>query len=257
MSGIADIVGVRGIQKLTHLDLPLEERAALARSLQQLTYLADQEEELQRPLAHLATDREDVPRLMSIPGIHSYTAVARVAEIGDIRRCSRKSELASYAGLVPRADNSGNCVSSHRHVNPGDMLLKTFLCSAIRGMVLARQETAIKRFYQKKAKQIGRPNTQVAAARKLSAVVGWILTNRQAYREQDEALTERKEALLVRTAAVRPVELDGPALERLGTKRPGGSSQPSGSESRIYGQLRGEKGRKWLGVNPPPFAREG
>jgi transposase len=216
MSGVADIFGVRGIQKLTHLELPAEERAALARYLQQSTYLADQEEELQRTLAHLATDREDVRLLMSIPGINYYTAVALIAEIGDIRRFSRKSELASYAGLVPKADNSGNFVSNPRHVKPGDMVLKAFLCSAVMGMMLARQETAIKRFYQKKAKQIGQPKAQVAAARKLSAVVWWILTNRQPYREQDEALTERKEALLDRTAAVRPTEIDGPTLERLG-----------------------------------------
>jgi transposase len=216
LSGIADIFGVRGIQKLTHLDLPPEDRAALARYLQQLTFLADQEEELQRTLAHLATDREDVRLLMSIPGVNYYTAVALVAEIGDIRRFSRKSELASYAGLVPRADNSGNFVSSHRHVKPGDMVLKSFLCSAVMGMMLARQETAIKRFYRRKVKQIGQPKAQVAAARKLSAVVWWVLTNRQPYREQDESLTERKEALLDRTAAVRPTEIDGPSLERLG-----------------------------------------
>lgn len=221
LSGVADIFGVRGIQRLTRLDLPPDERAALARYLQQLTYLADQEEELQRTLAHLATDREDVRLLMSIPGISYYTAVALVAEIGDIRRFSRKAELASYAGLVPRADNSGNFVSSHRHVKPGDMVLKSFLCSAVMGMMLARQETTIKRFYRKKVRQIGQPKAQVAAARKLSAVVWWVLTNRQPYREQDEALSERKGALLDRTAAIPSVEVDRPSLELLGAQLSG------------------------------------
>ncbi len=218
MGGVTDFFGVRGLQRLTRLPLPLEERAALARYLRQLTYLAEQEEDLQRTLAQLATDREDVRLLMSIPGVDYYTAVALVAEIGDIRRFESKQALASYAGLVPRADNSGGVVSSHRHVKPGDMVLKRFLCGAVMGMLLARQETAVKRFYQKKVKQIGQPKAQVAAARKLSAVVWWVLTHREAYREQDEDLTERKAARLDRAAQHPPTEISPPELETIGTR---------------------------------------
>jgi transposase len=86
MGGLSDFFGVRGLQRLTRLPLPLEERAALARHLKQLTYLAEQEEDLQRILVQLATDCEDVRMLMSIPGVDYFTAVALVAEIGDIRR---------------------------------------------------------------------------------------------------------------------------------------------------------------------------
>jgi transposase len=218
MAGLTDFFGVRGLQRLTRLPLPLEERAALARYLSQLTYLAEQEEDLQRALAQLATDREDVRLLMSIPGVDYYTAVALVAEIGDIRRFPTKRQLASYAGLVPRADNSGGVVSSHRHVKPGDMVLKRFLCGAVMGMLLARQETAVKRFYQKKAKQIGQPKAQVAAARKLSAVVWWVLTHREAYREEDEELTERKAARLDRAAQHPPSEIGSEKLETIGTR---------------------------------------
>jgi transposase len=217
MGGLSDYFGVRGVQRLIRLPLPTEERAALARYLRQMTYLAEQEEELQSTLAQLATDREDVRLLMSIPGVDYYTAVALVAEIGDIRRFRTKGALASYAGLVPRADNSGGVVSSHRHVKPGDMVLKHFLCSAVMGMLLARQETAVKRFYQKKLKQIGQSKAQVAAARKLSAVVWWVLTHREAYREQDEELTERKMARLDRAAESPPTEVTPEDLETIGT----------------------------------------
>ena len=218
MGGVSDFFGVGGLRRLTQLPLPLEERAALARYLRQLTYLAEQEEELQRALAQLATDRDDVRLLMSIPGVDCYTAVALVAEIGDIRRFESKKALASYAGLVPRADNSGATVSAHRHVKPGDMVLKRFLCGAVMGMLLARQETAIKRFYQKKAKQIGQAKAQVAAARKLSAVVWWVLTHQETYREQDEGLTERKTARLDRTAQHPPSEIGPEELEAIGVR---------------------------------------
>jgi hypothetical protein len=164
----------------------------------------------------VAVEREDVRLLMSIPGVDYYTAVALVAEIGDIRRFTTKGALASYAGLVPRADNSGDQVSSHRHVKPGDMVLKRFLCGAVMGMLHARQETAVKRFYQKKSKQIGGAKAQVAAARKLSAVVWWILTNRHPYREQDEDLTERKESKLDRVASEPAVSVSDEELTSIG-----------------------------------------
>ena len=218
MAEFSDIFGVRGLQRLTRLPLPSEERAALARYLLQLTQLAEHEEELQGTLAQLAVGREDVRLLMSIPGVDYYSAVALVAEIGDIRRFRTKGELASYAGLVPRADNSGATVSSHRHVKPGDMVLKRFLCGAVMGMLLARQDTAVKRFYQKKAKQIGQPKAQVAAARKLSAVVWWVLTHQEAYREQDEGLTERKVARLDRASEHPPTEVLPEDLETIGTR---------------------------------------
>jgi transposase len=216
MQRITDWFGVKGLHTLTALPLDAEERAVLARSLRQLSYLASQEQELQRELAQLAVEREDVRLLMTIPGVDYYTAVALVAEIGDIRRFPTKRELASYAALVPRAENPGDHVSWHRRVKPGDLVLKPFLCDAVMGMQLARQETAVKRFYQKKSKQIGQAKAQVAAARKLSAVVWWILTNRQPYREQDEGLSARKGENLDRVAATPPPTVSTQELSALG-----------------------------------------
>lgn len=86
------------------------------------------------------------------------------------------------------------------------------------GMQLARQDTTVKRFFQKKAKQIGAAKAQVAAARKLSAVVWWILTNRQPYREQDEGLSERKEQNLDRVAATPPQTVSPEELNELGAE---------------------------------------
>ncbi len=45
---------------------------------------------------------------MTIPGINVYSASAILAEIDDISRFSTKEHLASYAGLVPRQDQSGD-----------------------------------------------------------------------------------------------------------------------------------------------------
>lgn len=216
MASVTDWFGVGGIRLLTRLPLSAEERAALARYLRQLAYLADQEEELHRSLAHAAVEREDVRLLMTIPGVDYYTAVALVAEIGEVSRFPTKRELASYAGLVPRADNSGETVSSHRGVKSGDRVLKRFLCGAVMGMLRANQDTAIKRFYRKKAKAIGTGKAQVAAARKLSAVVWWILTHHQPYVEQDVGLSARKEATLERVVLTPTPEVTPADLQAVG-----------------------------------------
>ena len=216
MEGFSDWFGVKGIRKLVRLPLSAAERGHLARHLEELRLLADHEDRLQAELAKAATEREDVRLLMTIPGVDYYTAVAIVAEIGDIRRFSTKKHLCSHAGVVPRADNSGEKASSHRHVKPGDLVLKRFLGIAVQGMLKAKQETAIRRFYEKKAKAIGAQKAQVAAARKLACAIWWMLSHHEAFQDQDDPLTERK-AKRMQTVSQRPTpEVTVEDLEKVG-----------------------------------------
>jgi transposase len=111
MRPYSDWFGVCGIRAMVRLPMPDADRAMLGRSLRQLRLLVEQEEELQREFARVAVDRADVRLLMSIPGIDYYSAVAIVAEVAEVERFADKRNLASYAGLVPRANNSGEHVS--------------------------------------------------------------------------------------------------------------------------------------------------
>jgi transposase len=224
MTGVSDWFGVGGLLKLVRLPLPVEERSHLALGLEQLELLAEQEESLQAELAKVAEDRKDVQLLMTIPGVDYYTAVGLVAEIGDIHRFPTKQKLASYAGLVPRADNSGERVSEHRPVKKGNMVLKGFLCTAVRGMRKASQPTAVAAFYRKKAKSRPPQTAQVAAARKLSAEVWKILTFEVVYREEDFGLTERKTARMLKKAEQVPDPTTEEELVELAS-RLGGKSQ--------------------------------
>lgn len=218
MEGISDWFGVGGIRKLTKLALPSEDRGHLARALEQLSLLAEQEGALQTELAKAATDRFDVQLLMTIPGVDYYTGVAIIAEIGDIRRFATKKELCSHAGVVPRADNSGEQVSRHRPVKKGDMVLKRFLCIAVQGMLRANRDTSIKRFYEKKAKAIGAPKAQIAAARKLACAIWWMLSHSEPFNDEDEELTARKEDRMVVRAKRPSEEITTEDLDRVGEK---------------------------------------
>ena len=84
---------------------------------------------------------------MTIPGVGPFVAVAIKARIGDITRFPDKQKLCSYAGLVPKADNSGEYVSKHGHVKHGDMVLKAALTTAVRGAVSARSNNTVKKRY--------------------------------------------------------------------------------------------------------------
>ncbi len=200
MKEVTDWFGVAGLRKLVRLPLAAEDRAHLARYLEQLELLAHQEESMQAELAQVARDRPEISLLMTIPGVNFYTAVGIVAEIGDIHRFPDKQHLASYAGLVPRAGDSGETKGQHGPVKKGNFVLKSFLCTAVRGMIRASQSTAVTEFYRKKAKTRPRQQAQVAAARKLSAEVWKILTFEVPYREEDADLTQRKEERMLKIA---------------------------------------------------------
>ena len=193
MKGVSDWFGVGGMQKLARLPLPPEDRAHLARYLEQLELLAQQEETMQVELAQIAKGRKDVQFLMTIPGVGFYSAIGIIAEIGDIHRFPDKEHLASYAGLVSKSDNSGEKVSEGRPVKKGNMQLKSFLCTSVKGMVKSGQTTKITKFYRKKAEIKPVPKATVAAANKLAGEIWKILTFERPYEEEDEDLTERKE----------------------------------------------------------------
>ena len=203
MKGVSDWFGVGGMQKLARLSLPSEDRAHLARYLEQLELLAEQEESMQVELAQIAKGRKDVQLLMTIPGVGFYSAIGIIAEIGDIHRFPDKEHLASYAGLVSKSDNSGEKVSEGRPVKKGNMQLKSFLCTSVKGMLKSGQTTKITKFYRKKAEVKPAPKATVAAANKLAGEVWKILSFERPYAEEDEDLTGRKEKRM-QTVAEEP-----------------------------------------------------
>jgi len=69
-----------------------------------LTRIIDIKERIEKSeneMAKIGKDREDVKKLMTIPGINIYISTGIIGEIGDIQRFRNKESLASYAGLVP------------------------------------------------------------------------------------------------------------------------------------------------------------
>src|SRR6266568_3078360 len=72
----ADLFGIKGRQWLAEQDLPPDERAAAAALLRQLDFHAEELRLIDRELGQVALGREDVHRLMTIPGVDATVALS-------------------------------------------------------------------------------------------------------------------------------------------------------------------------------------
>jgi transposase len=195
--GMTDMFGAEGLDKLSNLDLPENESKALWMYLEELSLYAEQHKALDAEFAKIASNDEDCKLLMTIPGVGPFVAVAIKARIGDISRFPDKQKLASYAGLVPKADNSGEHVSRHNHLKHGDNVLKAALTIAARGAASAKSNNSIKKRYIKMLRKRKAPqDAEVIAAKKVAYIVWSIMTNRRPYIEEDRYLTTRKQEKL-------------------------------------------------------------
>ena len=197
LDGFSDIFGVHGLRRMVDVQLPTQEKSALARYLEELKLLTAHHRQLETELARLAESDRDALLLMSIPGIDFFTALAMKSRIGDIVRFPTKKHLCSYGAVVPGASNSGEYVSRHNRVKHGDMILKSALTCAVRGAVSAEKNSAVKRFYLKHSRRMSAQKAEVAAARKMACIIWKVLTTQQSYMEEDKRLTARKRMRLI------------------------------------------------------------
>src|SRR5712692_3372265 len=190
---LSDIFGVEGMERLSSVELLGHERLTLAMYLEELKLYTSQHKQMEKEIAKIAEADADCQNLMSHPGVASFVAVAIKARAGDASRFPTKKHFCSYAGVVPKADNSGEHVSEHNRVKHGDDVLKYALTCGVNAAVRARTDSAVKRFYLRQvAKGKSPQDAQVAAARKLACIVWKILTSKQRYVEENRYLTARK-----------------------------------------------------------------
>ncbi|MDA8056014.1 MAG: IS110 family transposase [Thermoplasmatales archaeon] len=106
----SDIFGRGGIREIEKRSEKLSEsdRYILSDMLLRVSNLKDRASMIEDEISRKCENNKDVSLLMTIPGINVYSAAAIISEIDDISRFSSKEKLASYAGLVPRQDQSGN-----------------------------------------------------------------------------------------------------------------------------------------------------
>ena len=128
--------------------------------------------------------QQDAELLLSIPGVGKLTALTILAELGDYRRFARRSQVAAYAGLVPKSRRSDQTVRYGRLTRRGPAALRTILVEI--ALQAARQSPRYSRLYEK-LKACGRANAgKAAVARQLLEDAWTLLIKRKPYCEQPQ-----------------------------------------------------------------------
>ena len=148
-------------------------------------------EEVETKLKALVAGHELTPFLMSIPGVGPNLAATFLGFLGNAERFQRKT-IASYAGLVPRVDCSGD----KNHYGPitkrGNNLFRRALVQGAWGLVRSSHGGVVQKKYLQWKDAKGKSKAIVALARKLVETM-WVLATRKAlYLDLDPVTYKRK-----------------------------------------------------------------
>jgi len=111
-------------------------------------------------------------RLMTHPGVGVLTALAFVLIIGEAERFGCGKQIASYLGLVPEEDSSGESRRLGHISKQGSRILRFFLVEAAQVTVRSDPEWRSKFFHL--ALRRGRKIAKVAMARRLAVRLYWM-----------------------------------------------------------------------------------
>ena len=198
-----DIFGKKGmkliIRSIDHLSTA--QRYILGDLLDQITYLMRKESTVEDEISRSVINDRSVNLLMTIPGMGIYSSAAIMSEIDNISRFSSKEKLASYAGLVPRQNQSGSSDIRGHITKHGPSMLRFIMVTAAHSII--KYSDRLKRKYLSIVKRLGKNRAIVAIVRILIETIYTMLKNGTEFIDRTDALTERK-MVSMRSRASKP-----------------------------------------------------
>jgi len=146
-----------------------------------LGYLEKQIAELDQAVQGEAEQRAEVRLLMTHPGVGPVVGLATVLTLGAVGRFPRGREVASYVGLIPSEDSSGQRRRLGAITKQGSSFLRFLLVQAAASAVKGDAEWA--RTYRRLAHKKHHGVAKVAIARKLVVRLYWMLRTQTQYPE--------------------------------------------------------------------------
>src|SRR6201981_195296 len=128
--------------------------------------------ELTRAIEQQAEKCAEAQRLMTHPGVGALTAIAFVLIIGKADRFSCGKQIASYLGLVPEEESSGERRRLGHISKQENSLLRFLLVEA--AQVTVRSDTRWRNRFFHLAQRRGRKIAKVAMARRLGIRLYWM-----------------------------------------------------------------------------------
>jgi len=154
------------------LQVLLEELKHLRQSITQLTHQI-------RALAQQEPYRAHVQYLKTIPGISTFTAMVLLTEIVDINRFKNLDRLASYVGLVPGEDSSGEQEKNTGISRRRNAYLRALIIES--SWIAVRKDPALLMAFNKLTDRMPKNRAIIQIARKLLNRIRYVLKNQQPY----------------------------------------------------------------------------
>ena len=173
----------RFIQWLEELSFHRESgRQTLNALLEELRHLRGSIANLTQNIRTLAQQEpygKQVELLSSIPGISALTSMVFLTEVVDINRFKNLDHLASYVGLIPGEDSSGDMerttgISPRRNPYLRNILIES-------SWMAVRKDPALLMAFNKLSKRMPKNRAIVRIARKLLSRIRYVLKNQEAY----------------------------------------------------------------------------
>ena len=137
--------------------------------------------ELSQAIEREVENCPEAKRLMTHPGVGALTALAFVLVIGDAERFRCGKQIASYLGLVPAEESSGERRRLGHISKQGSAILRFFLVEAAQVTVRSDPEWRSKFFHL--ALRRGRKIAKVAMARRLAVRLYWMWREERDYEQ--------------------------------------------------------------------------
>jgi transposase len=188
---VSDLFGIKGRCWLSNQPLPPDEELAVEALLRQLDFHGQELRMIDTALGQAALARDEVKRLMTIPGVDATVALSIVAAVGDFHRFPRPEQLVSYLGLNPRVRQSGGQPASHGRITKhGRAHARGMLVEA--AWVAVKTPGPLRAFYERIRSRRGMQVAVVATARKLTVLCWHLVIKGQDYAFARASLTEKK-----------------------------------------------------------------
>lgn len=177
---VSDLFGKTGREWLRKVEIPEGDKKLLEQDLTLLSAIETQIRVSDRWVSQMARKDERAALLKSIPGIGDFFAVLIALEIDDVKRFSRSSRLAAYAGLVPSTYASGSYVHHGRITKQGNKWLRWACIEAVYPAI--RKDQGLRELYERLKVAKGANVAKVAVARRILTICYRVLSEEREYR---------------------------------------------------------------------------
>ena len=172
-------------------DLPAADLLVLRAALRQIAQLDAEVAQLEAEVIRRGKTLRGVGRLLQVHGLNLLSAIALLAEVGDITLFDTSKQLVSYAGLATSTRQSSETTRHGGITKRGRKRLRTVCIRAVLAMV-NRTDTPLMSFYQKKKREKGAGKAICATARKLLTIIFVLLKKELEYWYLEDRLYNRK-----------------------------------------------------------------